>query len=263
MIGFNAGRIGTPNIPSVLGTLDGIWSPRELATYKLSLDWPLGIVSDSLLLFLWAGYPDSYKGTGTTWKDISEGFRFELRNSPTYDSADGGSFRFQSSLSQDAGIRTGPVTTQTSNTTQQVWVNLPSTGQRGYFFHNGSNSDGNGFGVGNGTLDNYGNELVGLYDQRRWIPTGTNIGTGWKFVTFTIDSSGQPSFYINTTAVSPTNTGNTNTPYTPNSFAYVASNESGSRLNDGKISQVYFYTKQLTAAEVAQNFNATRSLYGV
>jgi hypothetical protein len=54
------------------------------------------IVKDGLVLYLDAGSPNSYQGTGTTWKDISKVNQNNgtLINGPTFNSANGGSIVF-------------------------------------------------------------------------------------------------------------------------------------------------------------------------
>ena len=52
------------------------------------------------LLYLDAGNPLSYSGTGTIWTDLVGGKQFTLYNSPTYSSSNGGYLSFDSGLQQ-------------------------------------------------------------------------------------------------------------------------------------------------------------------
>ena len=215
------------------------------------------IVQNGLILHLDAGDTLSYPGDGTSWFNLSNNsYTFTLRNNPIYSSDNGGSFYFNGT--SDAHIAP-PITTVTQNVSMQVWVNIEDTSRKGFFFHNGSNSEGYGFGVGNNTLDSSGNELIGLYDNRRWIDTNTNLGTGWKFVTMVIDSSGNPTFYINNTSLG---TFEGVTPLAPGSFTNVASDEANRKFT-GNIGQVYFYNTALTSSEVQQNYDVTKARYGL
>ena len=59
--------------------------------------FPQGIETDNLVLYLDAGNPTSYPGTGNIWFDISgSSNNSTLVNSPTFSSANQGSFLFYS-----------------------------------------------------------------------------------------------------------------------------------------------------------------------
>ena len=69
--------------------------------------------------------------------------------------------------------------------------------------------------------------------------------------------------YINETEVSSTAHGSdTYTESNPLYLGYIGTGVSSPYLN-GKIGAAYFYTKGLSAAEVLQNYNATKAKYGL
>lgn len=88
----------------------------------------------------------------------------------------------------------------TAGVTMAAWVNVDSVSERGAAIKVGGNN-GYGIGVGGTSFDTSGNNLVGIYEAVRWIPTGTPLGTGWHHIAMVIDGSGVPSLYKDGTLV--------------------------------------------------------------
>ncbi len=82
-----------------------------------------------------------------------------------------------------------------TNATFSLWVYNPTASNSGMFAHVGYGT-GFGIGIGNTQTDNIGTKLVMIYDGNRWIPTGTNLGTGWHHVVMVVDGSGVPTAYL-------------------------------------------------------------------
>ena len=90
MANYNGGTIGKTNEP--LDTTSGSYTLREQSLYKRTGDWPGGIVTSNLVLYLDAANTSSYPGSGIIWTDLSDSSNDAvLNNGPTFDSADGGS----------------------------------------------------------------------------------------------------------------------------------------------------------------------------
>ena len=90
MANYNGGTIGKTNEP--LDTTSGSYTLREQSLYKRTGDWPGGIVTSNLVLYLDAANNSSYPGSGITWTDLSDSNNnATLNNGPTFDSANGGS----------------------------------------------------------------------------------------------------------------------------------------------------------------------------
>lgn len=102
----------------------------------------------------------------------------------------------------------------TASFTIQCWVYLDSASIQGAFFKLGDTDDGVGLGVGTTRFDpTYeGNNLVGLYEAVRWIPTGDAIGTGWHRLELKINASGYPEMFIDGVSVYSDTTGAMNNP---------------------------------------------------
>lgn len=74
--------------------------------------------------------------------------------------------------------------------TVELFVNLKNNSLRGNFFKLGDGSNGIALGVGSGTSDNYGNDLIGLAENVVWVATNARIGVGTHLLglTFTGNS---------------------------------------------------------------------------
>ncbi len=153
-------------------------------------------------------------------------------------------------VNSNMGLGTAPVTVE-------FLVYLPTASEKGAFVTVGNGNNGYAIGVGNGTLDSEGNELVGLYNQVRWISTGTDIGTGWYHIAFTLDESSVPSFYINGNLVDSYSGTNFNA---PDATTYIGCNyASGSSVsrpfNNGKLDEVRFWNVERTQQQISDNMH--------
>jgi hypothetical protein len=198
----------------------------------MGISYNPSIVTNGLVLALDAGNRKSYPGTGTTWTDLSGlGNTGTLINGPTYSSANGGSIVFDGA--NDYVI----TSTITNYKSLNMWAYLDSksaylldarTGSpSGYFWFPGGDA---GFGPDWDQFYINGNPVsLSL----------SNIPTNVWF-----------NFYIRNTGI---RTG------TINLFSRFSNNEQ----QGGKYSLFSAYNRELTAAEIQQNFNALRGRYGI
>jgi hypothetical protein len=82
-----------------------------------------------------------------------------------------------------------------NNATIALWVNVLSYSEHGSLVKIGG-KNGIAIGIGSGNFGNAGTELIGLFENVRWIPTGADINTGWHHIAMTTDGQGVPTFYI-------------------------------------------------------------------
>lgn len=221
------------------------------------------IETNGLVLYLDAANPASYTGTGTTWTDLSSfGNSGILLGGPTYDHSNGGAIVFDG-LNDYAS--TNLLLNTITNVTLHGWVYIANTSLRGPFIRVGSGSNGYAIGIGSGTFDQPGNQMIALFPYVRWINTNINYGTGWKFFTFTLSATSVPIFYLNGTLIIGSFSGSN--PATPNSGVYLAKNigdlGGGFRIFAGKIAQVSIYNRELSATEISEYFNSTKSSFGL
>ena len=231
------------------------------------------IVTDGLVLYLDAANIKSYVSGSTVWNDISRsGINGTLTNGPTFDSANGGSIVFEGvndyilapNISSPVGV---------SDFSIECWVNLsslPLSNPR--IVTLGSDFD-NYF-----NLATYGGNSPGTYDIF-WFEVkkgGTfyggffNVNASRKYVTDKwyhlvgtfVNSSNLPSFYINGESVS----GSGVIGGAPNVFntLLIGNNSTVSPITfNGLIQQVKYYNRALSSQQVLQNYNATKTRFGL
>jgi len=220
------------------------------------------IVTNGLVLALDAADKNSYPGSGTAWRDVSGNNNSgSLVNGPTFDTEAGGNILFNGTTNY---TEMPLVSSSITNITMQVWVNVV-LGRRGPFIRNGGGGNGYAIGIGSIDFDNAGNNIIMLFPGIRWINTGVSYGTsGWKLVTMIMDGSAVPSVYINNVFIGSYAGLN---PGAPTIGTYLARNigdeSTPTRAYNGKIACAYFYNRVLSAAEIAQNYNALKSRFGL
>jgi hypothetical protein len=226
------------------------------------------IVQQGLVLNLDAGNPYSYGGAGTTWYDVSGNSNSgTLTNGPTYNSDAGGNIVFDGS-NDYVSIPSAASIKNTSTLSLEGWVFISSA--MNYY----------GGIIGKGISDSQEEYclLVHSVNSKVYMDVGSSGGpytdatysfslNTWYHIIGTHERTAGSSsikIYINgsllsSTTVNPTNTVNDN-----------ATNVSiGSRFNggtsvwNGKIATARIYTRTLSAAEVLQNYNATKGRFGL
>ena len=228
------------------------------------------IVTDGLVLCLDAGNTKSYPGSGTTWTDLSgNGNNGTLVNGVGYNSGNLGSLTFD--YTNDYITTTGMENfLYTNGITVSVWhYNGGGTG-----FYRGVVTNGTvayrfgGFDLRYGREDYFG---------------GTNNGTklNWRITNAASVASSRSIYanvnewhhyvgtYDNTTvrvykdgqlfdSISHSGGGQLKT---MSDSTTIGRSPGTSEYLDGRLSQVSIYNRALTAAEVQQNFNATKSRF--
>ena len=229
----------------------------------MAISYNSTIVTSGLVLCVDAGNPRSYSGTGTQWNDAtSSGFNFTLINSPAYSSSNLGFLTFDGvNEIATSGYNTA-LDTQTP--TVEVWVKTNATSQNGFWFEKGSVNT-------QYSLFQEGTNIQ--WRQRLADTTLTNLSTttasfmntsGWFQVVGTY-TSGSRILYINGVQVNSDGQGGA---LATNSSgmsigAYGGNSGSNSYWYNGALSICRVYNRALSAAEVLQNFNATRGRYGL
>ena len=220
-----------------------------------------GIVKDGLVLNLDAAKRDSYPTTGTTWRDISGNQNNgTLTNGPTFNSDNGGSFVFDG---VDDNVQTPLNILGCNNTTQIVWYKWSLINQTGVMTYIGNpGSNGMGFfvnsGADNGTAGNKVSVLYGgvYYNALNAGTLFATLTTNWTQLTLTRDTLTtrlyQDGIFLGSTTRVPLS----NTSLLNVTIGYTIATR-------GSYSQAQIYNKALTAAEVLQNYNATKGRYGL
>lgn len=207
------------------------------------------IVTSGLLVNVQAGNTSSYPGSGVTWTNLVSGATYTI-TSGTYDSANGGSIVFNGTSTV---VPIGTPLSSGTNYTMEAWVLASSTSGS----HNIISSFNNVFFITSGTL--YG----GVGGNYTLVSSASFPLSLWKHVVLTFDDAANTmTLYINGSQV------NQNTNVT---LSYVSeilrigshASAGGTPASywNGRIAQVRVYNTALTAANVLQNFNATKGGY--
>jgi hypothetical protein len=218
------------------------------------------IVTSGLVLNLDAGNPASYPGSGTTWTDLSgNGNTGTLVNGVGYNSSNLGSLSFDGVDDYVSFVSNPSLTNQI---TVEVWVQLSSTSPNG-----------------TGWILGRENSYRMLYSSGSfsWVCATTN--NAW-YTTGTTTSAGSVTPHTQTYQVVGTYTGTNLQLYVNGELKNTGANISGNILatdtyylirsgagnvdyGKGNFYSHKLYNRALTAAEIQQNFNATRNRFGI
>jgi hypothetical protein len=215
------------------------------------------VVTNGLVLYLDAANTRSYPGSGTTWTDLSRsGVNGTLTNGPTFSSGSGGSILFDG---VNDYVDVGSSLILTNNFTVSAWCRITnSTGTVMFGFYNTS-SPFNGWGVGNSSNVASTGKLT-FWDSSGWKNSTITISDGvWKQVTVAVSSTYLLSFYANGAFVTSIAGG------TISSFAgtkTIGGLTVGFGVS-GNIANAQLYNRALSAQEILQNYNATKSRFGL
>lgn len=224
------------------------------------------IVTDGLVLALDAGNVKSYPGSGTTWTDLSGGGNNgTLTNGPTYNSSNGGSIVFDGSNDYINSIQSSSVQL-TDSMTISCWFrpNNFAGGRQGLVGRNGLNE----YTI---TLESAGGvsfyfASIGqpgdYFNGASFMTFGQTNGV-YQNLVFVRDYTANFVYcYKNGTLVSTSSSLAGISKPTATSGPMTIGFGNGGYFN-GRVSNVMLYNRALTAAEITQNFNATRARYGI
>ena len=227
------------------------------------------IVQQGLVLNLDAGNPYSYAGAGTVWYDVSgNSFNATLNNSPTYTTDNGGVLNWISASSQYATVSMSS-TLRVANITQEAWVYLSTTADQVFIGSQYGTGSNNSFAlwVSGGTFY-FGVNVGGTFYQSASSAPSTST---WYHLVHTYNGTTQ-YLYINGILVTTYNSAASgNVTYdTSNTLLAIGADFNGTGYNvgpslyvNGKMPVVRLYNIALSAAQVLQNYNATKSRFGL
>jgi hypothetical protein len=239
------------------------------------IDYTTSIVLNGLVLYLDAGNPLSYPGTGTVWTDLSNfGNNGTLTNGPTFNSGNGGSIVFDGS-NDFVNISTSISTlfsNSTNNITYSFWIR-PTINQSNNSLRILFNVAGTGFNGGrvlliNRLISGQYNLYGGLFTTSPNISfTEGNISNPqntWINPVFIWDGL-KYSIFLNGLELSYTTQQSFSTGYSTNSTPIRLGADTNIQNPPfaGQISIFQLYNRVLTSTEVLQNYNAQKSRFGL
>ena len=218
------------------------------------------IVTNGLILNLDASKTSSYPGSGSVWYDISgNNLNASLINGPVFNSSNGGSIVFDGS--NDYGQIANDSRLNASTQTISVWYKPTRFGspyQANLIGKHDSWVSSNGYQI----YDQSGAGLKQNVATGRYVYPSLSVQlNNWYLITLSFTIGSSLSAYINGGNKS-TNTLFTLT-ITNNPIRLAISLDSFWSVFKGNIGQITIYNRVLTDAEVLQNYNATKSRFGL
>ena len=221
------------------------------------------ILQDNLILHLDASNPSSLNQNAlSTWSDLSTsnndvvlvtGFTrnsYTLNSSPSFSSNNGGSITFN----DNAAYRKSTFTNFSGNAfTVSMWIKTSQTSGRLFSVARSPSS--------------YAKQLIlwltsskiGIYGANN--STNTVNDNSWKFITV-VRNSGTYKYYINS-SLDVTRTGQDSKTFNYNDLVIGWDYRNNGSGFEGNLGAVYFYSSTLSQSEIEDNFNATKSRYGL
>jgi hypothetical protein len=240
-----------------------------LASYSTT---PAVDAEGAMVLYVDAMNPASYPGSGTVWKDLSgDGndvtfaanatqhptFVTEVETSLSYFTFDGNDY-FDISLEASRKIaNTSPYTGSTGYSVEAwVWDDLISSGSRNivsggdkFLFLNGTTLQAGGRPTAGGAI-NYGDLTSASFPKGQWT-----------FVAFAYDTANtRAALYVNGVQVA---SKTTNVNYVADEALAVGAHNLGTPTSfwRGRMTEIRIYARELTAAQVTANYDATKGRY--
>jgi hypothetical protein len=231
------------------------------------------IVTSGLVLYLDAANRNSYPSTGTTWSDLSGNSNDgTLTNGPTFSTTAVGSISFNG-LNNYIGIASPssrfnwtPSSTGFNNMTLDLWIKTSDTA--GYVISKPWNGSGeyNYYLYYNGFYINTGNQANAF--------NFSSISTGnWINITILVSTTQWGAYINGSQNVALTNHGITNNVPTYGNggenlalmtlYPYGTWAGNTSFSISGNVGSYKMYNRVLTATEVLQNYNATKTRFGL
>jgi len=217
------------------------------------------IVTDGLVFYLDAANPKSYVSGSTVWNDISRGGNTgTLVNGPTFNSGNGGSIVFDG-IDDYVDYGNNTVLNVGNNISVFSWFYVNSTSSFQPIISKKTIDTGWELDNSSGTLRC---TLRPSIANNNNIFAGTLILNNWYYGGFTCDNT-TIRLYLNNTQQGTSDVSSITLNTTGSLF--IGRRADGVNLNyfNGKISIAQIYNRALTAQEVLQNYNATKSRFGL
>jgi len=234
----------------------------------MSINSPIKAVNTGLVLYLDAGNPKSYVGSGTAWNDLTKnGNDATAYGSPVYSTDGRGCFDFATATTSN-GYSSGAsmgftfasnMVPTTGNFTFECWIkNPPASGQTG-LFSNAGGADGYRFGPGYDGVY----VLIG--------PNYTEFGIGWAsgnlnsslwyhvVATWDRTSAYRINTYLNGAYSNYGSIPSTQTTMQNGAPGIVRS--PCCNVYTGKLSTFKVYNRLLTGDEILKNYDSTKTRY--
>jgi hypothetical protein len=253
----------------------------------MSVNGGPNISENGLIFSLDAADRTSYPGTGTAWNDLVGNNNGTLTNGPTFNSGNKGSIVFDG-VNDYIDCGNGPAFQITTSITTETWVKLTALNNSldlnllsKYSNSGGSENQGWILFKSTGNYTSFGPNNTGPNNNEfSWLATsngnfqGAVIGTGEQVLTNTWyqvvgifnSTNNSMSIYVNGVLKrSAIRTGQTSGVLlnAPRNVCIGATPDDNNRYLQGSIPLTRIYNRALTDTEVLQNYNNTKSRFGL
>jgi hypothetical protein len=216
------------------------------------------VITDGLVLYLDAANQYSYVSGSTSWNDISRGGNNgTLVNGPTYNNANGGSIVFDG-VNDFVNCGTNDILNLSNNYTLSCWIKTTTSIDKAIFqrYLNGGSFPGYALSINRTTQG-----AIDIFTGGTWyVSKGNNINNGsWNNIVVTINST-SCVFYQNLSSSSFTVATSTSN---PSDTLFIGATEGIGNYFSGNIASTQIYNRALSATEVLQNYNATKTRFGL
>jgi hypothetical protein len=218
---------------------------------------PDDIVTNGLVLYLDAGNPSSYPGSGTNWTNINgSSFNGTLTNGPTYNSSNLGNIVFDGSNDFVSVVGSTSITTATL----LIWVyrNGNQPNYAGMFYSRGSSANGINFFSTTNNLSYTWNGAPNTYN----FSSGLVVpNLQWSMCAVSISATNAVLYVGSSNGLLSATNNVSNSPTIINGLR-IASDNFWSPFK-GSVSNAMFYNRALSQTEIKQNFDAMKGRYGI
>jgi hypothetical protein len=224
-------------------------------------------ITDGLVFCLDAANSRSYPGSGTDWNDLSRGRNNgTLVNGPTFNSANGGSIVFDGVDDYSNIGSTIDFSEYLNGFTIGFWVKVLNTSQTNRYLFSKRRNDGNDnqfsviYGYVGSTFELYSTTSGG---SSQAIRSGSQIlvnNTDWHFLYYTVGAT--TTGYLDG-VVKFTNTYPSLTFVSSSNNNLISSFNGSGFYGNMSLGSMLLYSRILSFGEVLQNYNATKSRFGL
>tara|TARA_R100001440_G_scaffold11435_1_gene20389 strand:+ start:1174 stop:2664 length:1491 start_codon:yes stop_codon:yes gene_type:complete len=248
--------------------VNGTWKEGSELHSKVSSNWKesggtaSGLITTNLVLHLDASDNSSYGGSGTTWTDLSNSSNNgTLTNGPTYSSDFGGVIVFDGTNDY---VQTGSdMFNANADFTFSIWINADTLGTSppDTIISDNDNTESLYIRYNSGSGIQVVKNNVSVLGTFSSSTLSTNTWHNITIVRSSSESSGVFTYtlYLNGSSISSFTSG---TSFTHGSQT-IGMNYNGNAPFDGKVAQLFAYSSALSASQVLQNYNATKSNYTI
>ena len=211
--------------------------------------------TNGLVFCVDAADKNSYPGSGTTWTDISgNGNVGTLTNGPTFNSSNNGSVVFDG-IDDCVVVNSNASILSTTAYTKIAWF-YPSSFSTNNNIISGGNSGQHAFWLGATSYLRAGHNG----DWSTVVATTSLSLNTWYCGAVTFNTTTGWILYLNGVSE---NTSVSTTTFVGNGEILLAAYSTGGNVFTGRIAHVSVYNKVLSPTEILQNYNATKSRFGL